>query len=248
MSRPLRIYCSDFKHYICKFGKPHDILNELISARFCEIWKIRIPEYRLIKLVPEHVPSGLNRRQYNRVGIGSEYLDHALELSEFLLTWDGNTYDTGRILNKEDFIRIGLFDLWISNEDRNHNNSNLLIQPTNEGFYFVAIDHVNIFNTNTLDKGLVCLTEDSSILFSQYMSLLFKNPEKLSAAMIDIEGSYFEMVSKCRTSLKTIMAEVPSEWGIDVQKQIIQMEQLFSEDWMREVLTNFRLYIARNFA
>ncbi len=135
MSRPLRIYCSDFKHYIGKFGPSHDLLNEVIAARFAALWGIQVPASVYIRLLPEHLPVGLNKRHYERLGFGSEYLEHAQELSKFLLTWKTNTYEIGKITNREDLLRIGLFDLWIANEDRNHNNANLLIQPTEKGFF-----------------------------------------------------------------------------------------------------------------
>lgn len=247
MSRPLRVYCSDYNHYICKFGRPYDLLNEMISAQFCLEWGIRVPQSAYVQLRPEHLPTGLNRRQYDHLGYGSEYLEHAQELSEFLLTWRGNTYDIGRIVNREDLLLIGLFDLWIANEDRNHNNANLLIQPTHEGFFLVAIDHVNIFNTNTLEKGLVCLTQESSILYSQYVPLLLGR-EKLQFAITKLEKEFPKKVAKCKTSLKKTLADVPPEWGINIEVQTKQMEQLFSAEWAKEVIANFKLYIALNFA
>jgi hypothetical protein len=247
MSRPLRVYGDDFKHYISKFGRSHDLLNEVIAVNFCRIWGIETPGYAYIKLLPEHIPSGLNKRHYANLGFGSEYLDHAQELSQFLLTWRGNNYELGRIVNKEDILKIGLFDLWISNEDRNHNNANLLIQPQLDGFHFVAIDHVNIFNTNTLDKGLVCLTEESSILYSDYIPMLFKPSEKLQLAIAGLENHFRKATHECNKSLKKVLKEVPEEWGIDLDGITSLMQQLFKNEWKQEIIANFKLYIAKNY-
>lgn len=247
MSRPLRIYCSDFKHYVGKFGRTHDLLNEIIAAEFAKLWGIRVPDFAYIRLLPEHVPSGLNKNHFNRLGFGSEYLEHAQELSKILLTWKANSYEIGRIVNREDLLRIGLFDLWMANEDRNHNNANLLIQPTVEGFHLVAIDHVNIFNTNMLDKGLNVLTMEESILYSDYITLLFKK-EKLQERIIAIEKEFPGYVALCQKSLGKLLETIPSEWGIDIALQQRQMEQIFKLEWTKEVIQSFKLYIARNFA
>lgn len=247
MSRPLRIFCDDFKHYIGKFGRPHDLLNEVIAAQFAKIWKIRVPNFVCIRLSPEHVPPGLNKNHFHRLGFGSEYLEHAQELSQIFLTWKTNNYEIGRIVNREDLLRIGLFDLWIANEDRNHNNANLLIQPTSEGFSLVAIDHVNIFNTNMLDRGLNVLTMEESILYSNYVPLLFKR-ERIQGFIIAIEKEFPKYVMSCQKSLKKLLRDIPLEWGIDVALQQQQMEQMFGQEWIKEVIQSFKLYIARNFA
>lgn len=248
MSKPFRVLCNDYKHYISKFGKGYDILNEYLSSKFCECWKIPTPNCVFVDLNPDHLPTGYNKRAYNTLGFGSEFLEHAQELSQFLLTWKDNQYEIGRIRNKEDILKIGLFDLWIANEDRNHNNANLLIQPQHDGYYFIAIDHVNIFNTGTLDKGIVCLTEDESILNSEYVKLLFKSNQKTMDSIIKIEEEFISSVETCRNKLKNILEEVPASWKIDIELQSKQMESLFSREWTQEILQNFRLYIARNFA
>jgi hypothetical protein len=247
MSRPFRVLCNDYKHYVAKFGRGYDLLHEYLSARFCNCWNIPTPEYAFVNLNIDHLPVGYNRKKFNTEGFGSEFLEHAQELSQFLMTWKDNQYELGRICNKEDLIKIGLFDLWIGNEDRNHNNANLLLQPRHDGYYFIAIDHVNIFNTGTLDKGLVCLSEDESILKSEYIRLLFKSNDKLKLILNKAETDFIQFVKNCKKELTTILNNVPVSWKIDIQLQTKQMECLFSEAWAQEILSNFRLYIARNF-
>jgi hypothetical protein len=248
MSRPLLVYGDDFHHYIAKFGRPYDLLNEMIAAVFCGLWGIRVPSPALFRLLPEHIPERHDKRQFEQLGFGSKYLEHAQELTNLISTWQQNQYDLGRIVNKVDLLRIGLFDLWLANEDRNHNNANLLIQPEHDGFYLVAIDHVNIFNTNSLHLGVHQLTEEDSILVSPHIPLFFKNDEKLLAAVSALENQFPGAVNECYECLPSLLQEMPAEWGIDIAQQKLQMEPIFSADWIAETIRNFRLYIARNFS
>ena len=39
-----------------------------------------------------------------------------------------------RFANKNDVLKIALFDYWISNEDRNHNNYNLMLKMVKEEY------------------------------------------------------------------------------------------------------------------
>jgi len=246
-SRPMRLYGSDFKHYIAKFGKPHDLLNELIAARFCALWDIRVPPSAFIRILPEHLPAGFDKRRFEQLGFGSEYLEYAQEFTNFILTWKNSDYDIGRIVNRGDFLRIGLFDLWLANDDRNYNNPNLLIQPQNDGFYLVAIDHVNIFNGNALPRGLYHESKESSILCSPYMPLLFRINDKFKNTLNLLGLEFEELVEKCRKALPSLLQEVPAEWGIDIAQQEEQMRQLFTAEWIGGTINHFRLYIAQNF-
>lgn len=247
MSEPVRVLCEDFKHYICKFGKAHDLFNEFMAFKLGECWKLPTPDCANIIMVNEHIPTGISKARFKNSGFGSEYLPYAQEISKFFHTWENNQYDIGRIINKDDFLKIGLFDLWISNEDRNHNNSNLLINPQQDGYYFIAIDHVNIFNTGTLDKGLVCLGHNESILESDITPILFKNSEKTKTAIKSIEKLFPDYVDTCKSNLQNILGDIPKDWNIDIAEKEKQLQQLFNPDWLQEILKNFRLYIASNF-
>ncbi len=74
--------------------------------------------------------------------------------------------------NKADYLKIAFFDIWLSNEDRNQGNYNLLIDIENEN-QFVPIDHDAIFNTGNLDKGLYLITLEDSLIYSGIFKSLF---------------------------------------------------------------------------
>ncbi len=55
---PVLALCSDLNEYVCKymrsFATPYKLVCELIGAIFAYKWGIQIPEFALIKLLPEH--------------------------------------------------------------------------------------------------------------------------------------------------------------------------------------------------
>lgn len=94
-----------------------------------------------------------------------------------------NQYPSGRvyIFGMGIAIRNMLFDLWVANEDRNHNNYNLLLNPTESGYCLMPIDHERCFNGSrtNIDRPLVLLTEDQSLVASPLVQLLFRGIQDL---------------------------------------------------------------------
>jgi hypothetical protein len=245
-SRPVVVWCDDLNYYACKYSKPHDLLNEYIGASFCKLWGIPVPDYCFIKVKSEHILNGLPKKSFDKTCYGCLYLEYAKDVNEYLTTWKTNNYELGKIANKEDLLRIGLFDLWLSNEDRNHNNANLLINPTVDGYNIIAIDHVNIFNSSSLSHGLFQLNEFESIISTDYVKLLFKRSERLNDLIDNLEENFYVCVKKCQKNLTAILKKVPQDWNIDiVATETLIRHQLFSEDWKRQTIQSFRLYLEK---
>ncbi|WP_276980139.1 HipA family kinase [Flavobacterium filum] len=240
-SSPIVFWCDDFHYYACKYGKPNNLFNEYLAASFCKIWKIPVPDFSLVTVKEEHIPEGYPKGDFSYPCFGSFYLEHAWESGEFLNTWESKNYDLEKICNPNDLLKVGLFDLWLCNEDRNHNNNNLLINPTKEGFQIVAIDHVAIFNSNSFDFKLTQLTEDEVITNTKFCNLLFKRGAKLNESLEDLEKNFYLCIKGCSKNLSKILSEIPSEWGIDVVEREKRIrENLFDETWIKQTISYFR--------
>src|SRR5690606_8064586 len=140
-----------------------------IASCFLPLWNINTPPISFITVAEEHIPDSdrniLQPRFFKKHCFGSQYLQHAKEMDHTFTTLKGSPYDLRKIANKSDFLKIGLFDIWMCNEDRNHNNFNLLIYPEPDGkSRFYAIDHTACFNTGNLHREIAPLTQDDSIL------------------------------------------------------------------------------------
>jgi hypothetical protein len=240
-SSPIVFWCDDFNYYACKYGKPNNLFNEYLAASFCKIWDIPVPDFSFVTVKEEHIPVGHPKADFSYPCFGSYYLEHALDAGEFLNTWEGKNYDLDKIFNKSDLLKIGLFDLWLSNEDRNHNNNNLLINPIPEGFQIVAIDHVTIFNTNSLNYKLEQLTENDSIMKTKFCNLLFKRGIKLTETLEELEENFYLCIKECSKKFTKILSEVPNEWKIDVvEREKLIRKNLFDDAWTRQTISYFR--------
>lgn len=245
-SRPVIVLCNDFNYYACKYGKINDLLNEYLGASFCQLWGIKIPDFYFVNVKPDHVPFGLSKKSFETTCYGCFYLEYAKDVNEYLTTWKTNSYELNKITQKEDLLKIGLFDLWLSNEDRNHNNANLLINPDEKGYNIVAIDHVNIFNSSTLKYGLCQLSEDESIISTDYVKMLFKRGDKLNELTNSLEKSFYVCVRKCLKNLPIILKNIPEDWNINIEElERLIKNQLFSKDWQSQTIQSFRLFLEK---
>jgi hypothetical protein len=148
--------------------------------------------------------------------------------------------DINKIENKSDFLKIALFDMWLSNEDRNTNNFNLMLNPAENGNHFYAIDHEAIFNSNNLENGIYQINEVDSILNADLAKVLYKKSPKLTSEVENLLENGYLCVLECRENLDSILSSVPMEWDINIEeKNTLLQERLFSDKWLVETIDNF---------
>jgi len=147
--------------------------------------------------------------------------------------------------DKDDFLRIALFDIWLSNEDRNHNNFNLLLSKSSEKFYFFyAIDHVNIFNTSSLSHGLYEISVNESILKTELAKILFSKNKNTKKIVTNLVENFYLCTDKCKDSIDEIFAKIPASWDLDLVTLWSTLKQtIFTEDWLKTCDNTFREYV-----
>ena len=134
-SSPILVIGSDFNQWVCKYNDINKLFNELLASEFAKLWQINIPETALVQIdydkhiIPFNNKKGLERRFFERECFGSRFLDNAFDVNKTLLV---NKDIVQRIKNKEDFLKIALFDIWLANEDRNAGNYNLLLRSVKD--------------------------------------------------------------------------------------------------------------------
>ena len=248
-SRPLLVTCEDFRDWVCKYDRfPKYLFNELIASEFAKIWNIRTPETAFIKVKPEHIPlekfPQLYIRWFDKECFGSLYLENSKEIDQSIILMFDNKSFRRKLADKEYFLKIALFDIWTANEDRNHNNFNLLLYISAEQMnFFYAIDHVNIFNMSFLDYGIEDLTEEDSIIKTDLAKILFGNDRKLTDIVNNLIENFYLYTVECE-KLEDILALVPESWNIDIRlikDRIIQ--NLFSQEWKTKCEFNFRKFV-----
>ncbi|WP_316844815.1 HipA family kinase [Pedobacter psychrodurus] len=249
-SSPLLVTCNDFKDWVCKYDKfPQYLLNELLSSEFGKLCHINIPETAFITVVDEHVPYDkyptLQPYFFRKECFGSLYIKNTKEIDLSFLPLFKEKSFRDKIQHKSDFLNIALFDIWLANEDRNHNNNNLLLHyAQNNTYTFYAIDHVNIFNSSSLDYGLSQLTEDDTIINTELAKLLFSNNRKLGELMDKLVKNFYLCTEECEAKLDSILALVPYSWAVNTVDIRIKIQQtLFTDEWKKHCVMNFRTFV-----
>lgn len=249
-STPILVTCDDLNEYVCKFSSsPGKLFNEYLGSEFCKLWEIPTPETCFIKVLQDHIydirSTQIQPRYFNNECFGSKYLPYAKDVEKLFESFKNSNSDLNKIENKTDFLKIALFDIWVSNEDRNNNNFNLLLNPTLTGNNFYTIDHSDIFNSNTLERGIYQISEEESILNADFAKVLYRKSSKLNSDVESLLEIVYICVLECRENLDSILSFVPLEWGINIEeKNTLLQERLFSDQWLEETIDNFKYILS----
>ena len=239
--RPLLVMCSDLNRYVCKHSGGNNGLNlfcEYIAASFLKIWELQVPDYSFIKVNYEHVKGfDLPKHFFERTCFGSKYSKYYQELNHFTENPDIKKQQ-GYVDNRDDLLKIALFDLWLANEDRNFNNLNLLID-VNSNYSYVPIDHGAILNSKEFNNKIYLLSENESLVNTEIVSKLFPKFEYPKDFVVQFEEYFYICTAKCKQSYNDIVKSVPTDWDIKPKVYDKISEEIFSPEWEKSVLQMF---------
>ncbi|MEZ4723008.1 MAG: HipA family kinase [Flavobacteriales bacterium] len=147
-----------------------------------------------------------------------------------------------KIWNKQTLLRIALFDIWTSNEDRNHNNYNLLMTMASGAYDWVVIDHGEAFNSNNaMQHGLTTLTYHDSILQSELYHLIFQKPHNFAAEIELILTQFDQWITKASHETVGWIDAAPDSWGANKDEwKTFLMDEWLSLSWSNDVKQAFR--------
>ena len=247
-SQPILVMGEDFNQWVCKYRDINKLFNELLAYEFAKLWDIKIPESALIEIdYNKHVQTfsdkkGLERRFFDKECFGSCFLEGTLDVNKSML---GNKEIVRRIKNKDDFLKISLFDIWLSNEDRNRGNYNLLLKTIEGGYTLLyIIDNTEIFNSSTAYReGLTDITEQDTVLSSELAVLLFKKDTQIVKKVDTLLSLFPSLVESCKKELSNIYQQIPQSWNINISQYEPNINELFSKNWLNICERNFRTYI-----
>src|SRR5690606_28010964 len=156
-------------------------------------------------------------------------------------------YESKRFHNRQDLLKIALFDIWLANDDRTGGHPNLLVTADKEGHTIRVMDHEAIFNTNGIERPLTLLTMEDSILMHPAMRpLLGKEFNRDGALVGDLVQNLYLWVKACEQRTDEILSYLPADWRIDVATFTPLVHQrLFTEDWLRSVGHHFHELLNR---
>ncbi|WP_123868194.1 HipA family kinase [Flavobacterium hercynium] len=252
--KPILVTCSDMSDWVCKHGRlyPSVLFSEVIGSTFAELWDLKTPKISFVNVHTDHLPNEyLNIVQpafFNKPCFGSLFIEESQVLDKTLLPSFKNQTFRSKIVNKEDLLKIALFDIWLGNEDRHHANSNLLLDQTLPNkYYFNVFDHGAIFNSNTLIHGLQLISDNESIICSDFAQILFRKGKTLTKIVDNVVKDFYLCTLECEAQLSTILVDIPAEWRLDLPSlEVLIRNNLFTANWKSDCENHFRALIQAN--
>jgi hypothetical protein len=224
-SNPVVVMVEGFDEYVCKYSAntpAKKLLIEYLGFSFAQIWGIPIPDAAFVNISQDHIPdaklaSFLNRRSFEIPTFGSRYRAGSKEIDQTVISsWLSKPSQLKKIKNKEDLLKIGLFDIWLANEDRCHNNSNLMVASEPDGMKLIAIDHEKCFNSGVIDPAYTIyqINAYDSILNFDLVPLFYKQNSELERITEELLNEFPVFVANCQARLAPILQLIPAEWRI----------------------------------
>ncbi len=247
-SNPVLVLCDDYNFYVVKYKKSTvgtNLFNEYLAASFLKIWELHVPNFEIIKVLQEHIPPSFDSRiqphYFDSSCFGSRFSRDYSDVTLFLNPTTKNWKD--QFSYKEEIFLIALFDIWISNEDRNFNNPNLMYDLSTNN-RFIPIDHQFIFSGSNLEYGISQLTFNDSILNYPLAKKLFTKKALNTELIATIEEKYYLCIDKCAKNIEHIFVEVPEDWNINKEKtKSLIKENLFTQQWIDKSFSSFKEFL-----
>jgi hypothetical protein len=241
--KPLLIHCTDLEFYVSKYnstaGTANLLFREFMTASFLKLWALQVPDFAIVTLQPHHNPT--NGRYINNAMpcFGSMYNNEYRELDAFIN--EVSQAQRGRFNNTFDLLKITLFDYWVSNEDRNHNNYNLMLKMEDKSYQFIPIDGGAVFHTGNQNRENHTLSIEESLISSPLFQNLIIAETSFNAEIIaNLKEIYYFYIQRCKSQLQNIINDVPEEWQISKPAEAINLDIfLFNPNWIEECWTTF---------
>jgi len=237
--RPFLVACDDSQSYLCKAARygegSHSLARELIGTSFANIWGLADAPMALIRIQPQHSVNISSDRNYELPCLGRLWIEDSVEVRD-----KDHSYIRCCRETVERILKIALFDLWLSNEDRLTNNLNILYSFKTEEIY--AIDHAGIFNTG-FSAPLLQLSIYDSILYSGLFEDVSAGMDMASASVTELKKFFDDVIQRCSSSRSRIRRMIPMEWKIDESAFNSLMDFVFSERWLKSVFSNFEILL-----
>ena len=244
-SEPMLVLGDDaHAYYVKNDGQTRpawSMVNETLCHYLLRLWGIPTPDIALVQVAGNLLDDKHWKRHpkaaYKTPAFGSKQIPHAYDMNRLLASSNG-------ISNSVDFARIGLFDMWVENEDRPPNMKNLLLAPSGKKLKLYAIDHAMAFRSGAYSS---LVDADFDFVVDQYYlevpllrDFAFSGPKwQLDAWMEGEEKKFYLCVAKCKAVFPDIVQSLPPSWGFMPEVADLMFDCLFSERRNKKVFHAF---------
>lgn len=247
--RPVLIVADDFQKYVIKPHKSqkfdYALFNELLAHHFLKQWHIHTPEIVLVKVEKELLKNSPNASQYKdryykEYFFGSHFIENAIELNNYLGFKKAADYK--KIKDPEKLILLGLFDIWLENDDRKPSNFNILLQPEHGRFKITAIDNAFIFSSlpyYDIRPEYVCASFNDNVLYADLTKQVLKKIKPNKKWGEHQRDLFYICIKHCQNKFDEIIAELSPYYSLsEIDNQKLK-EFLFSEERNKLVFNEF---------
>jgi hypothetical protein len=245
--KPILITCSDLEDYACKhsFGNaPSKILFvEWLAYHFLKKLEVYVPELALVKIQDHHTLSTQNCQPIffkNTTCFATKFMEFAEETNLINI----NSEDFKHLANKKDLFMIAFTDIWMANEDRNHNNFNMLHQVIDGKTFVIPIDHGSCLNTLgfDIDRNLYQIEYSDSLISTDLFQKVSRGYVKNMQEVPNLLEMMYICVLEIEQYYDEIVANTPKDWKIPADYVHSLKQNLFDENWLDETKTKFLSY------
>lgn len=224
---PFIVWCSDGETYVVKFpGNEQGVktlVNEFIASHLCEYLELPIFKYNLIHVKKEDYNEKTKEDIIPLPGtaFGTIYNDNVLTVL--------NSTMVSNSINKNDAIKILIFDILIGNYDRN--KGNLMIDSKSKKLFM--IDHTHIFELGTLwdefqlPRLIVSDFEISRLNQFNYNNLI-ESINKNEEFFLELHKFIKKVKEIDKRFIRKIMDNIPLDWNVSIKEKNLLVDYIFT--------------------
>lgn len=247
---PVKVITEDYETYLAKNSKSKnpacDIINELLANRFLKLWNLKTPEMAILDLSPDLLLPDYSKDNhrplfYHKPLFGSKWQENAIDSNNFFNL--KSKFDYRNFNDLMDVFKIGLFDIWVENDDRKPTNHNLLfVENKDQKFDIVPIDHCYIFSTmnyQNLSADDFCPIANENLLVTDLATSL-KSLKQQNRKWDAEDKEYFYLcTSECEKYFDDIIRCIPEEWNFTEEDARSVRHLLFNRDRNKKVFKDY---------
>ena len=215
---PVAVRANDLRYYVTKVqATPQDytVIREWLGAHFLKLWDLPVPDFAVINVQPQHVPVGFHPRltayEFSRPAFGSLLLKDVDHVNATFAA--ATNYQVGLAHASDQLIRLALFDRWLSNDDRNFNNYNLLYRGSGPSAGFIPIDHEALFGHGEPSPPLSLQSANENLAYTPLFATFVSNRRLRAYLTEEHQLNRFQTeVRACAEALPAVIDAMPASW------------------------------------
>lgn len=246
--KPYLILTKDYEQYILKTPNNRTDKSSLTKEFLCSLllnrWKIETPDIASLSLKSSLAESeNILKRidfSYSSSYFGSKLKPDSIDMQN-MISGKGKV-SFKKIQNILTLIEIGLFDIWIENDDRKPSNNNIILCPANDKLIITAIDHAMTFASLAFDQlnpSNVSFSDNDSIIYTPLGSETINKLKINGSWLAKAREKFYLCISETKLSFQEICNKLPLEFRLSFEEQEKLYNFLFNSERNKKVFDQF---------